>query len=753
MAMTIFPTPPPGAPSPSQESDDISLRKLMVTLYDRRWLIMAMAILAMLAGYFHASSKPRIYQADALVQIENRGSMLSLLDTLAVGDQAGNPTSAELEILQSRMVMGETVDRLDLAIRVEPRRLPVVGNFLVNHGFGHDWFHRLSPGFLLNWLPGERGASPYVWAGESLRVAWFEVPTERVGREHVLKATGEGGFELLLDGQVLLTGQFGETLQDDTLGYRLFVSKLEAHPGAEFGLRRVSRLQAISQLQSRVLIVPRGRDSGVYRLTLSGADREQIQETLETLTGVFLAQNVRRQSEEAEKQIAFLNEQIPQVNAQLTQAENRLNEYRAQRDSVDLTFETQSLLNQLVSVDNQLTELALVEANLAERFRPMHPNYQALLRQQSHRQAELERLNAQVDDLPETQQEILRLTRDTQVNQQVYVQLLNQLQEMRLVKAGTVGSVRILDAAVLYPGSISPRIPLTTLVSGILGALLAMVLVVVQLLLSRAIKSADQLEELGLPVYATLPDSSEQSGLTRRIRPRGTRRSQEVFRGLLALEKSAEFAVEALRSLRTSLYFAMLEAGDNRLMITGASPGVGKSFVAANLAAVCAQAGQKVLLIDADMRRGHLHHAFRGQSEQGLSDLLAQRLKPDEVIRHTELEGLDYVSRGAVPPNPSELMMQRSFHDFLGAMSARYDLVVLDTPPILAVTDAAVVGKLVGTSLMVVRFGRNPPAEIQAAKRRLESGGVRLKGAILNGVEKSTRNRYGYYGSYLYAYR
>ncbi|WP_181869938.1 polysaccharide biosynthesis tyrosine autokinase [Halomonas sp. DQ26W] len=752
--MTIFPAPPASSPAP-QENSDISLRKLLGTLVDHKWLIILVTLVAILIGYFHSSSQPRIYQADALIQIENRGAMLGLLESLAVGEQTGNPTAAELQILQSRMVLGETADRLDLAIRIEPRRLPVIGDFLINHGVTHEKYEGLAPDFLrTRWLESsDELGSPYVWSQESLRVSRFDVPPGREGRGHILRVTQQGGYELLHDGQLVLTGLAGETAQDEVHGYRLFVSQLEAHPGAEFYLHRVSRLAAIRQLQNRFLIEPRGQDSGVYQLRLSGTDREQIQESLDTLTGVFLTQNVQRQSEEAEKQIAFLNEQIPQVNEQLTDAENQLNEYRAQRDSVDLTFETQNLLNSLVAVDNQLTELALAESDLAERYRPTHPNYQALLRKRSQLQAERERLDAQIGDLPETQQEVLRLTRDTQVNQQVYVQLLNQRQEMRLVKAGTVGNVRILDAAMLQPGLVSPRVSLTTAISGLVGALLVSMVLVIRMLMTRAIKSPDQLEELGLPVYAALPESAEQAKLTRRIRPRHAKKPQDIFRRLLAMENPSEIAVESLRGLRTSLYFAMLEAGDNRLMITGASPAVGKSFVAANLAGVCAQAGQRVLLVDADMRRGHLHHAFGGQSEGGLSELLAQRIEPDEAIRHTDLEGLHYVSRGTVPPNPSELLMQRSFHVFLESMSARYDLVVLDTPPVLAVTDAAVVGKLAGTSLLVVRFGTNPPAEIKAAKRRLESAGVRLKGAILNGVEKPTKNRYGHYGSYLYAYR
>lgn len=752
--MTHFPPAPPSSLGP-QENDDLNLRKLVDTLFDHRWFIASLTGIFLLGGYFYASSQPRIYQADALVQIEARGSNLAFMDS-AGERQPDNPTAAELEILQSRMVLGETANRQDLAIQVEPRRLPMVGNFLVSHGVNQASLESITPAFMRGWL-GDSGDSnwqnPYVWADESLRVSRFEVPDENIGLDHIVRIKENGSFDLLLEDETLLTGKIGETVQDDTQGYRLFISQAIAHPGSEFILRRVSSLNAIRSLQSRFEIMPRGVESGVYELKLSGADRSEIQPTLDTLTGVFLTQNVQRHSEEAEKQIAFLNEQIPQVSDQLSNAEGMLNDYRAQRDSVDLTFETQNLLTRVVEVENQLNELSMREADLAERYRPSHPNYQTLLRQRSQLAAERDRLNAQVNELPETQQEVLRLTRDTQVNQQVYVQLLNQLQEMRLVKAGTVGNVRILDTAMLNPGTIAPRISLISAVSGLIGALLATMIVVVRLLLSRAIKTPEQLEELGLPVYATLPDSGEQAGLTERIRPRHSKKAQEVFRGLLAVQKPAEIAVEALRGLRTSLYFAMLESGNNRLMITGASPGVGKSFVAANLAAVCAQAGQRVLLIDADMRRGHLHHAFNGKGVKGLSELLARRIEVEEAVRHSDLEGLDYVARGSVPPNPSELLMQQSFHDFLEAMSLSYDLVIVDTPPILAVTDATVVGKMAGTSLMVVRFDANAPGEIKAAKRRLENAGVNIKGGILNGVKKSTNSRHGYYGSYLYAYR
>ncbi len=192
--MTNFPSPPPS--SAPRESDDLNLRKLVDTLSDHRWFIVSVTGFFLLAGYFNASSQPRIYQADPLVQIETRGSNLAFMESLGEPQQ-GNPTSAELEILQSRMVLGETTDRLDLAIQVEPRRLPVVGDFLVHHGVNQQWFESLTPEFIRQWLADSEGDdwnTPYVWAGESLRVARFDVPEENVGSEHVLRLLDGGEF-------------------------------------------------------------------------------------------------------------------------------------------------------------------------------------------------------------------------------------------------------------------------------------------------------------------------------------------------------------------------------------------------------------------------------------------------------------------------------------------------------------------------------------------------------------------------------
>lgn len=415
-------------------------------------------------------------------------------------------------------------------------------------------------------------------------------------------------------------------------------------------------------------------------------------------------------------------------------------------------METESLLERIVDLEKQLNELSFTEAEISRRFTTSHPTYQALLEKKQQLQNERDQLEERVDSLPETQQQVLRMSRDVKVNQEVYVQLLNKMQEMKIARASTVGNVRILDEAAVQPAPVEPKKPLIVVLATLLGGMLAVGLVLVRGLLRRGVESPEQIEDAGIPVYATVPLSDEQGKLIKRVKHRNDKSGQDISSGILAERAPADTAIEAIRGLRTSLHFAMLEAGNNLLAITGPSPGIGKSFVSINLAAVCAQAGQRVLVVDADMRKGHVHHAFGGRSEGGLSELLSGKAALADVTRSGSIEGLDYISRGSAPPNPSELLMQERFSQFLADIREQYDLVVIDTPPILAVTDAAVIGKQCGTTLMVTRFQMNPVKELEIAKRRLETTGVPVKGAILNAMERKAATSYGY-GYYNYAYK
>ncbi|MFQ3787494.1 polysaccharide biosynthesis tyrosine autokinase [Halomonas sp. A29] len=716
-------------------SDDIDLGRLFGVLLDNKWLIMLVTAIFAVAAIVHVQLATPIYRADALVQVEGKTGLSNPLAEVRsiLGEEP--KAEAELEILRSRMVLGQAVDQERLDIVVTPTRLAFVGDYLVRRGMGR-------PGF----------AERSVWAGEFLNVGELRVDHEWLGRAMRLVAGEPGSYRLYHGEELLGEGRVGTTESFDEGRVELRVAELEAGEGAEFTVVRRTRLAAINNLRSRFSVGQRGRDSGVFNMTLTDEDPRRAERTLSVISQIYLTQNVERQSAEAEQSLKFLEEQVPEVRTELAAAEDALNAFRMEHESLDLSLETRSVLDRVVDLDTQLGALEMEQAELSQRYNSSHPLYAALMEKRNNLERDRERLNERIHGLPETQQQILRMSRDVEVTQQVYVQLLNKIQEMSITKASTVGNVRILDDAVAQPGPVEPRKPVTVAMLTLVGAFLAVAFVLVRSIFNRGVESAEQIEDLGLPVYATVPLSEDQQKLLRRVKRDNRRRGRDVACGVLAQNAPDDTAVEALRGLRTSLHFAMLEAKDNRLMITGPSPNIGKSFISVNLGAVIAQSGQRVLVLDADMRKGHVHTAFNADSKGGLSEVLANKAGLEEVVRQSPINGLSYVARGKAPPNPAELLMSERFTRLLDELSERFDLVIVDTPPILAVTDAAVIGHHCGTTLMVARFGLNPPREVDVAIHRLETSGVTVKGAILNAIERKAATSYGY-GYYHYAYK
>ncbi|MAO41285.1 MAG: tyrosine-protein kinase [Pseudohongiella sp.] len=742
--------------------DEIDLGYLLAICLDNKWLIITITVLVTLAGAAYAWLATPEYRADALLQVEQRANNLGSLDMALLGQETTQSTT-QSEILRSRMIMGQAAQQAGLDLVVRPNYFPIVGEALVRRGTERP-----------SWAQG----SAHAWAGDSINVGELLVEQALQGRPLTLKVTGQTSYTLNNDdGGVLGTGQVGQWLRLDQPYLELLVERITAPANVEFTLIKRSETQMIRYLQGRFEVAQRGRDTGILELALTGPNPQEIQRSLDAIADVYLVQNINRQAAEAESRLEFLEQQTPLIQDNLNSAESRLNDYRAAQDSVDLSFETRSMLERMVELEGELNSLQIQESELAQRFTPSHPSYQALLEKRRQLAGERDRLEQQVDTLPETQRQVLRLNRDVEVSQQIYMQMLNATQELRIARAGTVGNVRILDNALVGNNPIAPRTNLIIVISLMAGLMLGLMVVLVRHMLHRGVTSVEELQALGLQVYATVPLSERQQKLFDRFTSKKTRRRFSKFlgkhigdrvskpltrrhrgqeSGVLAMIDPSDLAIEALRSLRTSLHFAMLEANNNRLMLTGPSPAVGKSFISTNLAAICAQSGQRVLLVDADMRKGHIHRSFEGGSEQGLSDYLVGNTPREQLIRHTELEGLDYVARGTAPPNPSELLMTRRFSEFLEEVGQEYDLVIIDTPPALAVTDAAVVGKQVGAALLITRFRENNPKEIERSLQQLESAGVVVKGSILNAIERSASAYYGYgygYGYYHYAYK
>ncbi|VGG65598.1 Tyrosine autokinase [Klebsiella pneumoniae] len=703
------------------DSDEMDLGRLFGELIDHRKLIIAVTTGFTVLAVLYALLATPIYQADALVQVEQKqgNAILSSLSQMLPNSQ---PQSApEIALLQSRMVLGKTVDDLNLQAQVKQKYFPLIGRGMAR---------------IMGDKPG------------NISVSRLYLPSEDDDSTPKITITVIDKKNYLVEGaDFSINGTVGTLLTEH--GISLLVNSIDANPGDKFTVSQLTRLKAITDLQEVFNVADQGKDSGMLGLTLTGDNPELITRILDTISQNYLAQNIDRQAAQDAKSLDFLNMQLPKVRSDLDIAEDKLNAYRKQKDSVDLNMEAKSVLDQIVNVDNQLNELTFREAEISQLYTKEHPTYKALMEKRHILQEEKTKLNKRVSGMPATQQEVLRLSRDVESGRAVYLQLLNRQQELNIAKSSAIGNVRIIDNAVTETKPVKPKKILVVAIGLIFGLFVSVGLVLLRVFLRRGIESPEQLEDIGINVYASVPVSEWLA--------KNNRKSSKLRKNqsdtLLALENPADLAVEAIRSLRTSLHFAMMEAKNNVLMISGASPNAGKTFISSNLAATIALTGKKVLFIDADLRKGYVHNMLGRKQGQGLSEVLSGQVAVEKVIEHVDDAAFDYIGRGLIPPNPAELLMHPRFEALLKWGSQNYDLVVIDTPPILAVTDAAIIGRYAGTSLMVARFEVNTVKEIEVSMKRFEQSGVVVKGCILNGVVKKASSYYGYgYNHYGYSY-
>ena len=718
--------------SPEDDDEGLALGEIIAVLMDYRWLIAAVTLFALVLGLAWVFVAKPIYRADGLLQVEEKSSGMGSLKALQplLGDETS--VSAELEILSSRMVLGRVVKKLKLDIVAVPRTFPLIGGALSRRYDGDD---PNSP-----WL----GLSSFSWGGDRIQVDSLEVPARALDDQLTLVAGDEGGFEVMDgDGQSVLKGQVGKRAigQD----YSIFVAQLKARPGTRFRLMKLSAETAVDDLRRNYSVKERGKKSSLLELSLTGGDPEQIGIVLDDIMNTYLRQNVERRSAEAEKTLAFLETQLPALKTQVDSAEAAYNNYRQSRGSLDLSLETQSVLKSLVEVENAAVLLKQERDELRQNFTPEHPRIQAVDNKLQRLNERRKAFDADVAALPDTQQTVLRLARDVEVSNRLYTELLNTAQQLRVSKAGTVGDVRIIDSAAVGRQPVGAK-PIAILgIALLLGVMFSMVIIWLLRALRVVVEDPEIIEsQLGLPVYATVPHSKMEIDLQRK--------SKSGVGELLAVSFPEDDAVESLRGLRTTLHFALLDAQRNSLLITGSSPGLGKSFISKNLGVVLAQVGKRVVIVDADLRRGHIHKEFGRERALGVSEYVAGQAALDAVLKTTSVANLCVVSTGQIPPNPSELLMHERFATLLRELGERFDTVIVDAPPVLAVSDAAIIGRHVGATLMVARSGKHPIRELEQAVKRLNQAGVEVKGFVFNDLNVSRqRYRYGYKG-YVYRY-
>ena len=564
----------------------------------------------------------------------------------------------------------------------------------------------------------------------------FDLPETARGHVFSIEVTGNGAFIWKEpDGQALAQSQVGSGIQATWQGQPigLKVRSIVGKPGQRFFLQRQQPLEAIEDLRKSLTVTEKGKESNILVLTFMHPDPALGAEILNAILDQCDRANIERKTGEGSKTLALLQSELSQARADLLKAEERLNQFRANGRSGDLGEEGRLVIQRRVDLEKEVLALNQKKAELLRTYTEQADVVSTVNQQIAKLQEEGRRLDTQGKSLPHDQQEVLRLTQDVQVKQELYNSLMNleavNFQQIQMAKSGDIGDVRILDHAM---PSLRPVKPVKAMVIGI-GTVLGALTGIGIIMLSRSLRPP-KLEDpqvletqFQLPVLVTIPHSSNQSDLARRF----SRRKMGEEINLLASAFPLDIAVESLRSLRIGIQFTILDSPHRSILFAGASPEIGKSFVSANFALVLAQDGARVLVIDGDMRQGKLHRLFGAMNRRnGLSEILLGTLAWREALHHTQ--GLDLIGTGILPPNPAKLLHGERFGLFMAEVCAAYDFVIIDAPPILAVTDAAIIAPHVGAVVLVVKDGQHPVGEIRAALRCLEIAGAQAKGFVFN---------------------
>lgn len=727
-----------GPQNARHDDEEIELATYLDILWQSRWLIAGIAFVVTVLGACYAFLAKPVYEVNMLIHVEEESQKESknIVGDLSSMFDVKTSALSEMELIRSRLVVSRAIDNLRLYISAEPKRFPLIGKWLAGYN------RQLSK-------PGLLGYGGYAWGVEKADIGVFNVPESLLNREFVLTVEKDGQFRVnQKEHGIEFSGKVGTPLSVETSkgGVELRVDRLAAKPGAQFLLHRTSRLATIEDVQSGMAVAELGgKQSGVIGVTLQGSDPKMIYEVLNEIGKEYVKQNAARKTEEAEKSLAYLNKQLPELKQQLEQAEAKYNAFRNTNGTVDLSEESKLTLQQESNAKIKKMELQQKRLELMSRFTSDHPLVQAVDSQLKEINGEIGSMQEHIKSLPLVEQNLVRLTREVKVNTDLYTALLNTAQQLRMITVGKVSNVRLVDTPIQPEKPVKPNRPVILALAVLGGLFLGMLVAFFRKSLYGGIDTPEQVEKIvGVPVYATIPHSKKQKELYQQA----TSRQQKV--PLLAKVSSTDVAIESLRSFRAALQFSLPQFRNNIVLITGATPGMGKSFVSANLAAIMAATGKRVLLIDADLRNGLLHLYFGFGRQDGLSDTIAGARTTEQVIHRNVIENMDFISTGTLPPNPAELLLRPNFASMLEQLSAGYDLVLIDAPPILAVADTLIIGSHAGAIYITTRAGVTTPGEINESMKRLAQAGLAAKGVLFNDL-KTRPGRYGYgygYGSY-----
>ncbi|MEN8383178.1 polysaccharide biosynthesis tyrosine autokinase [Acinetobacter radioresistens] len=714
--------------------DTIDLKELFFSLIAQWKLIALCTILSLVCALLYLRTTPNIYQVDAMVQVEdNKGASAALLGDLSEKMVQKSPAEAEIEILKSRLILGNVIHHLNLDLQVSSAEDSLIQRLIHKTEYQTKYSTRS-----VLFKDGNR----------SFSIRQFDIPSYYLDKN--LQLNFESGNFTLTDTithEPVFKGVLNRSNQFNSK-YGLWKVAIYSRDQLTntYNIKKLSLPAAVNYISAPFSVAEKGKQSGILGLNYEGTNKQHITQVLNAILAAYSQQNIERRTAETAQTLKFLDEQLPQLKQQLDKSEREFNNFRERFNTVDVTKESELYLTQSIALETQKIGLEQQQAELAAKYTAEHPLMREINAQLGAINNKINELNSTLKRLPELQRQYLQLFREVEVNQQLYTALLNSYQQLRVAKAGEIGSVRIIDTAVEPVGPVKPQKHLVVSLALLIGIFLGILFALLRNMMRSGIKDSSQIEnELDLPVYATVPRSPVQES---RIKILKKKKNIPI----LAVRNSDDIAIESLRSIRTAIHFTLSNAKNNIIVISGPAPELGKSFIATNLATILAQSNKRVLLIDADLRRGYLHKYFNYEVQPGLSDYLNNLSTLDSIVRSSEVENLSIMTRGKNPVNPSELLSTAKFTEMLESLSSQYDHILIDTPPILAVTDGIIIAQNAGVNLLIARHAKTQMKELEITVNRFEQAGIKVNGVILNDIQRTAAG-YGYGYNYAYAYQ
>ncbi len=719
--------------------DGAGLRGMFNTLLQNAQLLAIVFGGALAIAIIYLLFAPSVYRADALIQLEDRKQPPSLvggpLQASALQLPAA-PLQGEIEILRSRELMLKSVLAAGADIDI------AVANRMALVGPPYAKWHAANRAGVADAPIGLRG---FAWGGESLRLAEFELPPGRLDRSFTLRGLGLGSQWVLLDHNdvVIAKGKVGQRLEFelDRQPASLHVAELRGRHGVEFSVEKHSPSIVYENLLKKLQVSESTRQSGVIRIVYETSDRERALRLLDELTRNYVQNTIQRRTAEAEQSLRFLEEQLPELKRKLDSSEHALATFRARTNTLNVDQETQSSLLRSAQLARDRVELQLKGQLLSQRFLPNHPELQAVARQSGFIDAEVNRLNKSAAALPANQRDYVRLQRDVQTNSTLYTALLTSAQEVQLARAGMTANARIVDPPGATELPVKPQPAVVLSLAAGLGLLGGIALAFVRRQLRPTVQDAEDIElHTGLLTLAYIPESNRQRKMMRwSLLPTATRPR------LLATHAPSEPAIESLRSFRSSLTLPSSGNIEKTVLIAAPTAGLGKTFIAANLAALMGAANKRVLLIDADLRRPRLHRYFRAPSAPGLAEILTGDANFNDVTHREVLPNLDLLLAGRARRNPADLLTSPGLRRLLDGLEQRYDCVIIDSAPVLPVADALTFAQFGLQTFLVARSEHTTVREVREAARRIDAVGGRVQGVLFNGVKRARFGGLSYY--------